>query len=543
MNPTVGALDENAQRVLEMATKAARAGAELAVTPELALVGYPPRDLLDRLAFVHAARRTTERVIEQSPEGIVLIFGTLGGTDGPPGRRLYNEAVAVSGGRVLARCRKKLLPNYDVFDEARYFEPGDSPARLDVDGHRVAITICEDAWAETDFPRARYASNPLEGIGAENTDMLVNLSASPFTLPKLTERARVFGQVAKTHEVVTVLTNQVGGNDELIFDGRSTVWDAKGNVIGRAPAFEEALLLVDTEAPSPIADEPDSDEAAAYGALLTGVRDYTKKCGFSRVVIGLSGGIDSALVATIAADALGAANVIGMALPTRHSSEGSLTDARALADNLGLEFHVVDIDPVFQAYIDGLGKTLDEVRAPPESDVTLENVQARIRGATVMAMSNRTGALVLTTGNKSEIAVGYCTLYGDMVGGLSVISDIPKTMVWRIARWVNRHGERIPKNSIEKPPSAELRPDQRDSDSLPDYELLDPVLEGHVERGLGRDELVAEGHDPAMVDKVIRLVQFSEYKRRQAAPGIIVTRKAFGMGRRMPIAQKFREWK
>lgn len=559
MNPTVGALEANASCLLEQARRAASAGASIALAPELALVGYPPRDLLDRPAFLRAAAQATQRVIEEAPKDLTLVFGSLGAGERPRAltssdsgvSRLGNDAIACGGGGELLRARKCLLPSYDVFDEARYFMPGDQLRVLHHGGRRFAITICEDAWAESEPSLARYGYNPLAGLDHKVADYVLNLSASPFTLPKVAERTQVFSQLARGHGLPVVTVNQVGGNDELIFDGRSAVYDADGRVRYRAPAFETCLKVVDLDAllgaefdAAALGARLEDDVAAeelAYRALVLGVRDYARKCGFKRAILGLSGGIDSALTAVIAVDALGRDNVIGVAMPTRYSSAGSVTDARQLAQNLGIEFHVVDVDPMFASYLAELVPALDRLAPATAQDVSLENIQARIRGATIMAFSNRGGALVLTTGNKSELAVGYCTLYGDMAGGLAVISDVPKTLVYAISRWVNRDQERIPRSSIEKPPSAELRPGQLDQDSLPEYDVLDRILELSVEQGQSREQIVAAGLDAASVERVLHLLRISEYKRRQAAPGLILTCKAFGVGRRMPIAQGFRE--
>ena len=539
LDPTIGAIRQNADRLLDFARTAARAGAEIAVGSELSIVGYPPRDLLDRPSLLREVARETERVVREAPRGMTLVFGTVVG-DGHAGLTA-NAGVVARDGAVVTTAQKRLLPTYDVFDDARYFEPGQAATTITVAGVRLTIAICEDAWAEVPGIGARYRDNPLRDVRPETTDVFVNLSASPFTLSKLEFRPRLFGELARRHQVGVVLVNQIGGNDELLFDGRSSVWNAQGELLARAPMFEESCFVTELEHPGVQSPEPATRTEAAYRALVMGVRDYALKCGFSRVVIGLSGGIDSALTATIAADALGATRVLGVSMPTRYSSEGSLTDARALAKNLGIDYRVIDIEPMFRAAQGTMGPLVDGLGEPGPLDVTWENVQARIRGATLMAVSNRTGAMVLTTGNKSELACGYCTLYGDMVGGLAVISDVPKTMVYELSRWVNRDAERIPQSSIDKPPSAELRPDQKDEDSLPPYGVLDAILELHVERHQGKDEIVSQGFDPAVVSRVLHMVRMSEYKRRQAAPGLIITGKAFGPGRRVPIAQGFTE--
>jgi NAD+ synthetase len=557
INVTVGALDANAEAILGAARRARELGAELAITSELAVPGYPPRDLLERPPFVSRVLAKNAEIVEKVPEGLVLLFGTIDEKSDAEGRPLHNAVVAARKGQVLARAYKQLLPTYDVFDEDRYFEPGEDSVILLVGETRVGLTICEDAWnalaslayraygwrsyAQAGGTAPRYHDNPVGDLAKAGVDLIVNLSASPFTIPKREARSEMFSQIAQLYQAPIAFVNQVGGNDELIFDGRSAVFSKTGEVIARANAFADDVVVCDLDVGGPVAPDLATDEEAAYRALVLGTRDYTAKCGFQKVVLGLSGGIDSALTATIAADALGKENVLGVTMPSRYSSQGSRDDAKRLAENLGIAFREISIEPMFQAYLDALGPALEALGSPRAGDVTFENVQARIRGTVLMAISNRTGALLLTTGNKSELGAGYCTLYGDMAGGLAVISDVPKTMVYRLARWVNRGGERIPRASIEKPPSAELRPDQTDQDFLPPYELLDRVLERFVEDGAGRDAIVAEGIDPQVVDRVLSLVQGSEYKRRQAAPGLIVTKKAFGIGRRMPVAQKFRE--
>lgn len=540
LDATVGALGANVERIVRAASAAAARGAELAVTPELAVVGYPPRDLLDRPGFLREVRRANERLVASAPPHLTLVAGTVLPADGPGGLAT-NAALVIQGGRVVATAKKRLLPTYDVFDEARHFEPGASRTSFTLSGVRVAVTVCEDAWADDESVRGRYHDDPLAGMDASTTDLLVNLSASPFTTEKLARRPALFAGLAARRGVSVLLVNQVGGNDELVFDGRSSLFGPNGELLARAPAFAEATVVTALGAPGPIAGEPGSRAEAVHGALVAGLRGYARKCGFSRAVLGLSGGIDSALVGALAAEALGPENVLGVLMPTRYSSEGSRVDARALARNLGIATEEIDVDPLLAAYEAALGPAVARAGAARPGDVTWENVQARIRGAVLMALSNRTGALVLTTGNKSELAVGYCTLYGDMVGGLAVISDVPKMLVYDVARWVNRDGERIPASSIEKPPSAELRPGQRDDDSLPPYPLLDAILELHVEDGLGAAEITARGYPADVVSRVVALVRGAEYKRRQAAPGLIVTRKAFGPGRRMPLAQGFHE--
>jgi NAD+ synthetase len=558
LDVTVGALDANGAAILEGARRAREQGAELAIFGELALPGYPPRDLLDRPAFVRAALAKNDEIVAALPEGITALFGTIDEKADGEGRPLYNAALAARRGAVVARAHKRLLPSYDVFDEDRYFEPGESSARFALGGASVGVTICEDAWNDQPLlayrassarsyreaaagPMPRYRANPVADVVASKIDLLVNVSASPFALSKRTARPQMFSEIAARHHVPVAFVNQVGGYDELLFDGRSTLFGADGRVLARAAAFAEDMVICDVERGGPIAADLESDEEAAYRALVMGTRDYARKCGFERAVLGLSGGIDSALTAVIAADAFGPEHVLGVGMPSRYSSPGSRRDAEKLAATIGIGFREIPIEPMFDAYLESLEAPLAALAAASPSDVTFENVQARIRGNVLMAISNRSGALLLTTGNKSELGVGYCTLYGDMAGGLAVISDVPKTMVYRLARYVNRGAERIPRASIEKPPSAELRPGQVDQDSLPPYELLDRVLERFVEDGAGRETIVAEGVPPEVVDRVVTMVQASEYKRRQAAPGLILTKKAFGVGRRMPIAQKFKE--
>jgi NAD+ synthase (glutamine-hydrolysing) len=558
LDVTVGALEANGSALLEGARRAREQGAELAIFSELFLVGYPPRDLLDRPAFVRAALAKNREVVAALPEGITVVFGTIDEKSDGEGRPLYNAALVARRGEIVARAWKRLLPSYDVFDEDRHFEPGQNSVVFAAGGVSIGVTICEDAWNDQALlayrassprsyrevgggPRPRYRANPVAEVLAQKADFLVNVSASPFALSKRVTRPQMFAEIARRHQVPLAFVNQVGGYDELLFDGRSTLFGADGKVLARAAAFAEDLVICDVDRGGPIAPDLQSDEEAAYRALVLGTRDYARKCGFRQAVLGLSGGIDSALTAVIAADALGPDNVVGVGMPSRYSSPGSLEDAQKLAATLGMPFREISIEPMFDSFLTNLEGPLAALAAPSSTDVTFENVQARIRSTVLMAISNRTGALLLTTGNKSELGVGYCTLYGDMAGGLAVISDVPKTMVYRLARYVNRGGERIPRASIEKSPSAELRPGQADQDSLPPYELLDRVLERFVEDGAGRETIVGEGVPAGVVDRVVSLVQASEYKRRQAAPGLILTKKAFGVGRRMPIAQKFKE--
>jgi NAD+ synthetase len=543
IDPTVGDLDGNVERVLDGARRASAAGARLVVLPELALTGYPPRDLLDRPRFVKDGLEALRRVADGAPADVILLVGFVATAEERVGRRLYNAAAVIAGGGVSQVVHKRLLPTYDVFDEDRYFRPGEPSAPIEVDGVRIGVTICEDIWNDVDVPvRARaYENNPIADLRAAGAELIVNLSASPFTLAKRIARSDMLAGVARKHNVPIVFVNQVGGNDDLLFDGSSAIYGPDGSLWARAAAWEEDLLVADVAPGGEIRPTPETDEAAALDALTLGVRDYALKCGFREAVLGLSGGIDSALVACVAARALGPDNVLAVAMPTRYSSKGSLTDAEALANALGVKYRVIGIDDVFQSYLDELGPHLDALGPAPPGDVTFENVQARIRCAVLMAISNRFGSLLLTTGNKSEIAVGYCTLYGDMAGGLAVISDLPKTFVYRVAREINRQAGRdvVPEAILTKPPSAELRENQTDQDSLPPYDVLDAILERYVEDQCAVDDIVAAGFDDATVRRVVRMVRTNEYKRRQMPPGLIVTKKAFGPGRRYPIAQRY----
>jgi len=545
---TIGAFEANFEKMRLAAAEAGRRGADLLLFSELATTGYPPRDLLDRRDFVEENLRLLERVAGLSADGPAILTGYVEPNGETVGKPLFNAAALCRGGRIVGRYRKCLLPTYDVFDEARYFEPAEEARTLDLDGFRLGVTICEDAWNDPDFwPRRLYERDPVGELVGRGAQILLNLSASPFSVGRGRLRREMLSAEAAKHRRWLVIANQVGGNDELIFDGHSLVIDPTGAVVARAAGFAEDLLIHDIPdgalrarscAPGvagvlrPVAGGPVEE---AWKALVLGLADYTEKCGFDRVVLGLSGGMDSALTAAVAAEALGPANVLGVAMPTRYSSESSLEDAEALARNLGIGYELIPIDSIFQSYLDGLAPVFEGL----EADVTEENIQARVRGNVLMALSNKFGRLLLTTGNKSELAVGYCTLYGDMSGGLAVISDVPKTMVYAMARWLNRRGELIPENIIVKPPSAELRPDQTDQDSLPPYEVLDRILEAYVEQNMPVSEIVASGIDRETVRDVVRLIDRNEYKRRQAAPGIRITSKAFGVGRRFPIAAEY----
>jgi NAD+ synthetase len=545
LDATVGDLEGNAARILDAAQKAKDAGASFAVFPELAITGYPPRDLLERSAFVDESLAALARVVARLPAGLTAAIGFVDRAPASASRRLHNAVAVVRDGQVLCTVHKRLLPTYDVFDEDRWFEPGVGVAPLfEVDGLRVGIAICEDLWSDVAGPitERRYPVDPVVELMAAGAQVLVNVAASPFTRQKREARPQQLAAVARRHAVPVVFVSQVGGQDELVFDGSSCIVGPDGALWARARELAEDVLVADLAAGGPIAARAENEEGAVLDALVLGTRDYVRKCGFSRVVLGVSGGVDSALVAAIAAEALGPANVLGLALPTRFSSAQSFRDAQALVDALGIGFREVPIDTFFQAYLDGLRSHLDALAPAPDGDVTWENVQARIRCTVLMGVANRMGSLLLTTGNKSEIAVGYCTLYGDMGGALGVIADLPKTFVYRVAREVNRRAGRtvIPESTLTKAPSAELRPDQTDQDSLPPYELLDAVLERYVEQRLGVEELVASGFERSLVERIVRLMHTTEHKRRQMAPGLIVSRKAFGPGRQLPIAQRWR---
>jgi NAD+ synthase (glutamine-hydrolysing) len=538
VNPTVGDLAGNARLILDALRTASAAGADLAATPELALVGYLPRDLLLSRGFVERSWEALESLARDAADLGPVLVGLPEPNPSDEGRPLFNSAVLLRNGRVDQRFRKALLPTYDVFDEDRYFEPYHGAQLLDIAGTRIGISICEDIWNDRDFwKRRRYHHDPIDELAVAGVSMVLNMSASPFTAGKHRRREEMLGSMALKHRLPIAYVNQFGGNDDLVFDGRSSVFGADGAVVARGRSFDGDVVVCDVAAARPLPPADDLDmESEIWRALALGTRDYARKCGFSSVVLGLSGGIDSALTAAIAADALGADRVLGVLMPSPYSSRGSIDDAHALASNLGIETMTLPIEPLMHAFDDVLRGALGG--DPP--GVTAENIQARIRGNLLMALSNTRGALLLTTGNKSELSVGYCTLYGDMSGGLAVIADVPKTMVYRVARWRNQVAGRpqIPESTITKAPSAELRPNQTDQDSLPPYEVLDDILQRHVERHQPEDEIVAAGFDAATVAHVLRMVRLAEFKRKQAAPGLKVTDRAFGTGWRMPIAAR-----
>ena len=536
INTTVGDFAGNEARILRAYQKGVAAGAEVVVFPELATCGYPPRDLLLKPSFVEANLDLLNRLAKASSATAMLV-GYVGKNAIRPGRETTNSAALLQNGRIVASRSKMLLPTYDVFDEDRYFEPATENLPCELNGRKIGVTICEDAWNDEDFWQdRRYRINPIAELANEGAELIFNLSASPWHLGKNRIRHAMLASLAKKVQRPLLYANLIGGNDELIFDGTSLAFDSKGELLARGKMFEEDFVVVDSDASGVVAPPDMPDDEKVYKGLVLGLRDYLHKCGFKAAVLGLSGGIDSAVTAVLAVEALGAENVRGISLPSQYSSQGSLDDARILTKHLGIKYDVVPIQPMFVA----AKEQLREVFRGRSEDTTEENIQARLRGVVLMAISNKFGSLLLTTGNKSELAVGYCTLYGDMCGGLAVISDVPKTMVYRIAKWINREREIIPAASITKPPSAELRPNQTDQDSLPAYEVLDAILEAYVVQMRSASEIAALGFDEGTVKRVIRLIDFAEYKRRQAAPGLKVTTKAFGVGRRVPIAQCYR---
>ncbi len=536
-NPTVGDFEGNAARILSLASQAKQRGADLAVFSELCICGYLPLDLLERPAFIQRNLDTLREIATQMP--LPAIVGYAGKFDhGREGKSISNKAALIVDGRVVFEQSKMLLPTYDVFDESRYFHPGERHFVYGLGREQLGITVCEDAWNDKTFwAKPMYARDPVTELVAQGTTVILNISASPYTIDKRSLRLEMLRSIALNHKRPVIYVNQVGGDDSLIFDGASMALTADGHVAAQAKAFEEDLVLFDTvSGTGDIHTQPEEEIDYAYQALVTGTRDYVRKCNFSKAIVGVSGGVDSAVVASIAVAALGTPNVLAVSMPGPFSSEGSKTDAKALAHNLGIEFQSIPIGKVFDAY----QCALDPVFAGRKPDATEENIQARIRGNFLMALSNKFGSMVLSTGNKSENAVGYCTLYGDMAGGLAVISDVPKMMVYALAEFINRKRELIPLSTIEKPPSAELRPDQKDTDSLPPYEVLDRILKAYIEDVLGPEEIAdAFGYDRKLVHDIALRVDRNEYKRKQAAPGLKITSRAFGFGRPFPIAQKF----
>jgi NAD+ synthase (glutamine-hydrolysing) len=539
INPTVGDLRGNFEKIAGAYDQLARAGADIVIAPELAVSGYPPQDLVFKSRFVPENLAVLDDLQKRLKKPALLV-GFVDRNEGR-GKPFHNAAALLQAGEPLQKTHKSLLPTYDVFDEDRYFEPAREIAPLNFRGHRIGVTICEDIWTERYLPRPFYDVDPVRALVTQEAEMILNVSASPFSLRKPAVRREMISGLAGTYQRPIFYCNAVGGNDELVFDGNSIAVNARGQLLAQLPAFEEASVIVDSESVPGSEIAPADIIQELYAALRLGLRDYLAKCGFKSAVLGLSGGIDSAVVAAIAVDALGANNVTGVSMPSQFSSRGSVLDALALAKNLGiqcLQIPIADAFAVFKAQF-------KEVFAGRTEDATEENMQARLRGMTLMALSNKFGHIVLSTGNKSELAVGYCTIYGDMAGGLAVISDVPKTMIYELARFINseasRAGKReiIPAPTIEKPPSAELRPNQKDQDTLPPYDALDAILRLYVEDNLGVTEIVAQGFEEKTVRWVQRRVDLNEYKRAQAAPGLKVTSRAFGVGRRMPIAQRY----
>ncbi|MGO9437967.1 MAG: NAD+ synthase [Terracidiphilus sp.] len=537
INPTVGDFTGNLEKIVSASRRAAAQGARLTVFSELSICGYPPADFLEKPSFLARCRTAVNELSAATSEfSTAVLAGVALPAPADAGKPAVNAAVLLDKGALLLEQHKRLLPFYDVFDEQRYFLPSRSQKVVELDGVPLAITICEDAWNDKNFwPRRLYSVDPMEELMRQNPAVHINLSSSPFWHSKREIRHEMLAAIARRDGIPVLMSNQVGGNDSLLFDGSSLALNARGELIAQAASFQEDLVVLDPFA-APAIELPLSDDTeAAYHALVLGTRDYVHKCGFRKGLIALSGGIDSALVAAIASEALGPENVIAVGMPSPYSSQGSIDDSRKLAANLGIRFELIGISELFQEYT----RALDPLFAGMKPDTTEENIQSRIRGTLMMALSNKLGALVLTTGNKSEMAVGYCTLYGDMVGALAVIGDLVKTRVYAVSRWVNRDREIIPEPILDKPPSAELRPGQKDTDSLPPYEILDPIIEAYVER-YETPECIASrrGFSLELVQQIVRLVERSEYKRQQAAPVLKVTSKSFGMGRRFPIAVK-----
>jgi NAD+ synthase/NAD+ synthase (glutamine-hydrolysing) len=536
INPTAGDLSGNAALIIRAAHAAQSMGADLMATPELALMGYLPRDLLMNQGFVRRSCQMLAHLALELKHAPPLLVGVATANLSDTGRPLFNSAVLLKHGTVGPAFHKTLLPTYDVFDEDRYFEPGEGLQILELNGWRLGTSICEDVWNDRDFwNRRRYHQDPIEVLAQAGAQAIINLSASPFHVGKQCLRERMLGHMAAKYGLPVAYVNQVGANDDLIFDGRSGAWDAQGRLIARARGFESDVIVTDlTAGTGMVAADNYEPESEVWHALVLGVRDYARKTGFTKVLLGLSGGIDSALTAAIAVDAMGAENVLGVMMPSVYSSKGSVDDSVELASNLGVHTLTLPLSEVMGAYDHVLADAFRGFAA----DVTEENIQSRIRGNLLMALSNKYGSLLLTTGNKSELSVGYCTLYGDMNGGLAVIGDVPKTMVYRVAEWRNRRRPDIPEAILSKAPSAELRPNQTDQDSLPPYDLLDQILELHVEQCLSAEEIVARGFDEDTVRRILRLVRIAEFKRKQAAPVLKVTSRAFGTGWRMPIVRQ-----
>ncbi len=537
INPTIGDFEGNARLILNAAEQAKGLGAELCLLPEQCIPGYPAHDLLERPCFIDKNLEALDRVVNSAPDiGLVVGFAERSGSAW--GKGLWNSAALIYGGRIQSVHRKSLLPTYDIFDERRYFDPAREVQVAEFKGVRLAITICEDIWNDPDFwSRRMYDRNPVEELVRSGAELIINIAASPFTIDKRHLRGEMLKAAAVHHHVPVLFANMVGGNDDLVFDGASLAFGDDGKIWARGAEFREDMVVVDIETGSgDIRPTAVDDDDAAIEALVLGTRDYAHKCGFKQGILGLSGGIDSALTAVIGARAFGADNFEAVLMPSRYSTTGSVDDAIQLARNLGIQYKTIPIDSIFDSYLSAFSSHFEGLH----SGVTEENIQARIRGNILMALSNKFGHLVLSTGNKSELATGYCTLYGDMAGGLAVLSDVPKTMVYSLCEAVNRDGEIIPRAILDKPPSAELKPDQRDQDTLPPYNILDAVIEKHIIAKFDAQALAAEGFDPELVNHVLDMVNRNEYKRRQAPPGLKITSKAFGHGRRIPIAQRWR---
>lgn len=534
INPVIGDFRYNSSLIIKAAEKAKISGCRLVVFPEMALMGYPPRDLLEKPAFI-AANLKYLQTLSSAVEGIYILCGYVDRNPEKTGKPLINSAALLKDGYILSKGGKILLPSYDVFDETRYFEPAKESLMFDIDGKKIGVTICEDIWNIGDIEEApRYHIDPVAALKERGIDILINISASPFTLFKAGQRMSVLKASSHKYSIPILYCNQVGGNDDLIFDGSSMVFDRRGRLILRAKEFEPDSIIWDSDRDyDELADRSVPEEESLLKGLVMGTRDYTKKCGFKKAILGLSGGIDSSLVAVIAQRALGRENVMGVSLPSPFTSDMSRECALKLAKNLRIDFREIPITGMFESFKSAMSPSFKGLK----EDVTEENMQARIRGNILMALSNKFNALLLTTGNKSETATGYCTLYGDMNGGLAVISDVPKTLCYRMARHINREQEIIPDAIITRPPSAELRHDQKDQDSLPPYDILDAIVEAAIEKNFSLEEITAMGYDREVVKDVLRRIVFNEYKRRQAAPGLKVTSKAFGYGRRYPIAR------
>ncbi len=536
INPIIGDFSGNAALIEKEVHRAKKMGAHLAIFPELALCGYPPLDYLEHPSFLEEQNKYLDHLIKKI-EGIAVLCGVITSCEEQNGKPLHNTALLFRDDEVLHASHKKLLPTYDVFDESRYFQPGTTSQFFCLDGLNLGITICEDLFNDIDaFPEQLYDTDPVAELDAKhNLDLLINIAASPFTMGKQHLRKKAFSTISSKYDLPLVYCNQVGGQDSILFDGASFVLDGQGHLSAQAGSFAADLLIIDTKHLSSITSPEVNEVAAVHDALVMGTRDYVRKCGFSKGLVGLSGGIDSALTCALACEALGPENVMGVGLPSPYSSQGSIDDARALANNLGIRFELLPISDIFESFKSSLAHLFEGY----QEDVTEQNIQARIRGVLLMALANKYQSLLLTTGNKSELAVGYCTLYGDMSGALAVISDVPKMLVYELSRYVNRERQIIPTSTIDKPPSAELAPNQTDQDDLPPYEVLDPILAAYLEEHKSIADIVSLGFSEDVVRDVIRRIKINEYKRKQAAMGLKVTSKAFGFGRRYPTAVKF----